>query len=78
MVLLTKMMKNRKEEFKPVINDELFKKASKFHTEAVNEKVKAKFLAYLIKEYGKQREINFSHSPKREEKISKKKSKGLI
>lgn len=65
-------MKNRKESFKSVINDELFKKASKFHTEVINEKIKAKFLAYLIKEYGKQRDNNLITSPHKEWKGNKK------
>lgn len=62
MVLITKMMKNRKDHFRSAVDDELFKKASNFHTEPVNEKVKAKFLAYLIKEYGRQREVLFNAS----------------
>ena len=62
MVLLTKMMKNKKDNFKSAVDDDLFKKASNFHNEPVNEKVKAKFLAYLIKEYGRQREIVFNAS----------------
>lgn len=57
MTLLTNMMKSRKDSFPSAVNDELFKRASKFHTEAINEKIKAKFLAYLIKEYGKSKDI---------------------
>ena len=56
-MLLTNLMKNRKEHFASVLDADLFKRASKFHSENVNEKLKAKFLAYLIKEYGKVRDI---------------------
>ena len=57
MMLLTNLMKNRKEHFASVLDPDLFKRASKFHNENVNEKLKAKFLAYLIKEYGKVRDF---------------------
>lgn len=57
LAILTKMMKNRKDNYESAIDDDLFRKASKFHTEPVNEKIKARFLAYLIKEYGVSKEI---------------------
>ena len=67
MVTLTDMMKNRKDAFQSALDADMFRRASKFHTESVNEKMKAKFLTYLIKEYGKSKEAN---------KASKKFSKG--
>ena len=76
MALITRMMKNRKDHFKSACDDQLFKKASKFHTEVVNEKIKARFLAYLIKEYGKAMSMQMKATKlfKNDRKSSRKRS----